>query len=85
MLNDVMSKPLLLNPYLYTLSIFTLCKSIVYYRLCKSRLVKIGSGFLNLSDIDLRFDQLHQNSANDDSSNKGRSIPMVYPLSSALC
>jgi hypothetical protein len=33
-----MSKPRLLNPYLYTFSIFTLWKSIVYYRLCRDRI-----------------------------------------------
>ena len=38
MLNDVMSKPRLPNPYLYTFSIFTLWKSIVYYRLCRDRI-----------------------------------------------
>ena len=35
MLNDVMSKPRLINPDLYTFSIFTLWKFIVYYRLCR--------------------------------------------------
>jgi hypothetical protein len=38
MLNDVMSKPRLFNPYLYSFSIFTLWKSIVYYRLCRDRI-----------------------------------------------
>jgi hypothetical protein len=38
MLNDIMSKPLLLNPYLYKFSIFALWKSIVYYRLCRDRI-----------------------------------------------
>jgi hypothetical protein len=40
---------------------------------------------LSLSDIDVMFDKLHHNSAKDDSSNKGRYIPVVYPLWSALC
>ena len=38
MLNDVMSKPRLLNPDLYTLSIYTLLKAIVYYRLFGDRI-----------------------------------------------
>ena len=37
-LNDVMSKPRLVNPYLYTFSIFPLWKSIVYYHLCRDRI-----------------------------------------------
>jgi hypothetical protein len=38
MLNDIMSKQRLRNPYLHTFSIFTLWKYIVYYRLCRDRI-----------------------------------------------
>jgi hypothetical protein len=38
MLNDVMYKPRLLNPDLYTFSTFTWWKSIIYYRLCRDRI-----------------------------------------------
>jgi hypothetical protein len=34
----LMSNSRLLNPYLYTFSIFTLWKSIVYYRICRDRI-----------------------------------------------